>query len=367
MPAPTRNHLIEEAVSAAILAVDSFIAGASLTSLPSPGNRRLCDQQLGHKSASVRVASLFFAWYSVCDRVWDANVLPIGYRGKHGDKRLSAALTSRNLTIHKAITAFGENLGWKGNKGAVRLAEEDGRFADFCSTLAVASPSERKRMAEYLSAKFAETRQLVQPVPPIGADVMTFARAKDLLLRLLSIPSEGHIQQFLVAAVLRTHRNRYGYEIRTHHPHAADKYDETAGDIEELFEGELVRAYEVTVRPDWKNRLPDFKSKMDTYGLRKYIIIAAGVNQDEELAEPAQLIAFLEPCGRDIAVVDIEDLLSVMAAELTAEELRQSINSTYELLCQPRLSGRPDFQQLLREEVGEWLDSANSGAIEGDG
>lgn len=367
MASPLRNRIVEQAVSEAIQSIDNFISGAALVSLPSPTNRRLCDEQLTHKSASVRVASLFFAWYSVHDPGWDANVLPVGYRGKHGDKRLSAALTFRSLAIHKAITAFGENLGWKGNKSAVRLAKDDGRFAAFCSALGLASVTERKRIAEYMSAKFAETRQLVQPVPPIGADVMTFARAKDLLLRLLSIPSEGHVQQFLVAAILRTHRHRYGYEIRTHHPHAADTYDQTAGDIEEFFDGELVRAYEVTVRPDWKNRLSDFRSKMDAHGLRKYVVIAAGVNQDEELAEPARLIAFLEPCGRDIAVVDIEDLLSVMAAELSADELRQSVNCTYGLLCEPLLSGRQDFQQLFRQEVGHWLDSTSSGPDEEPG
>jgi len=361
MPSSARNQIVEEAVAAAIQALDASISGAALESLPSPENRRLCDRQLAHKSASVRVASLFFAWYSVCDPNWDADLLPIGYRGKYGDKRLSAALTSRNLTIHKAITAFGENLGWKGNKGAARLADGDDRFSAFCSSLGSAPLSERRRIAEYLSAKFAETRQLVRPVPPIGADVMTFARAKDLLLRLLSVPSEGHIQQLLVAALLSTHRNRYGLEIRTHHPHAADKYDAAAGDIEEYFEGELTRAYEVTVRPDWKNRLADFRAKMDAFGLRKYLIIASGVNKDDDLAEPAQMIAFLEPSGRDIAVVDICDLVTVMAAELTADELRESINSTYDFLCQPALSGRADFQQLLREEVGGWLDSIDSG------
>ena len=63
-----------------------------------------------------------------------------------------------------------------------------------------------------------------------------------------------------------------------------------------------MRAYEVTVRPDWKNRVGDFRKKMDTANLRKYTIIASGVNCDHDLAEPADMIRFLAPYGRDIVM-----------------------------------------------------------------
>ena len=145
-------------------------------------------------------------------------------------------------------------------------------------------------------------------------------------------------------------------EVRTHHPHAADKYDETAGDIEEFHEGRLIRAYEVTVRPDWKNRLSAFRAKMDKYGLAKYIILAGGVNSDDELAEPARLITFLKPMGRDIAVVDIHDLAMVMAAELTSWELREVVNLAFDYLCQRELCGRAEFQEAYRAVVDKWLD-----------
>ena len=145
-------------------------------------------------------------------------------------------------------------------------------------------------------------------------------------------------------------------EIRTHHPHASDKFDETAGDIEEFHEGRLVRAYEVTVRADWKNRLSAFRGKMDRYSLTKYVIIAGGVNTDEELAEPARLITFLKPTGRDIAVVDIHDVSMVMAAELTAVELREVVNLSFDFLCQKSLCGRADFQDAYRDVVDRWLD-----------
>jgi len=351
-----RNAFVEEAVKNALDCIDRCIAGACISELPSAENRAVCDGQLEHNSASVRVASLFLAWYSTADARWNCNRLPIGYRGTFGDKLLSTSLTLRKLTLHNAITAFGENLGWKGNKTAVRLSS-DNRFAAFSATLSRASHNERLRMATYMAAKFAESRQELRPIPPIAPTVLTFARAKKLLFDLLSLQSEGHVQQFLVAALLKVHRRRYGYEIRTHHPHAADTYDHTAGDIEEFHNDELVRAYEVTVRPDWKNRVTGFRNKMDSFGLTKYIIIASDVNSDDELAEPARLIAFLQPFERDLAVVDIRDVLTVMAAELSANELRDAVNFAYDFLCQPSMCGRPDFQSAYREVVGQWLDS----------
>ncbi len=218
------------------------------------------------------------------------------------------------------------------------------------------SAKERVLAAEYMAARFAESRQVIAPLPPVGNDVLTYARARLLFYSLIAIPSEGNIQQFLVAALLQVHRARYGYEIRTHHVHASDKFDTTAGDIEELHDGNLLRAYEVTVRPDWKNRVGDFRAKMDQAGLKKYTIIASNVGTDEDLAEPASLIRFLHPYGRDIAVVDIYDFVNVFAMELSAEELRRAVNQTYSYLTTPSLCGRADIVGRFAKAVAGWLD-----------
>ena len=289
------------------------------------------------------------------DSEWDCNRVPIGIRGPFGDKFLSEQLTQRSVTLHDAITAFGENLGWKGNVANVRLSA-DPRFADFCGAIAKAGARQRSLILDYLAAKFAESRRETKPLPPVQDVILTFSRAKQLFAALLSLSSEGHVQQFVVAALLTVHRKRFATEVRTHHPHAADKYDETAGDIEEFHEGKLVRAYEVTVRPDWKSRLSVFRLKMDRHGLVKYVIFAGGVNADEQLAEPARLLTFLEPTGRDIAVVDIHDMVMVMAAELTALELREAVNLAFDFLCRQQLCGRAEFQDAYRAVVDKWLD-----------
>lgn len=349
-----RNEKVETAAQLALKRVDAFIAGATLSALPSTNARKACDAQIG-KRASVRLGSLFLACYAVVDPDWDCEGVPTGIRGQFGDKLLSEQLTQRSVTLHDAITAFGENLGWKGNVANVRLSN-DPRFADFCAMLAKSDAKERALILDYLAAKFAESRREVKPLPPVADNVLTFARAKQLFTALLSLSSEGHVQQFVIAAMLTIHRKRYAMEVHTHHPHAADKYDETAGDIEEFHEGRLIRAYEVTVRPDWKNRLSAFRAKMDHHGLAKYVIIAGGVNADEELAEPARLLTFLKPTGRDIAVVDIHDVSMVMAAELTASELREVVNLAFDFLCQRELCGRAEFQEAYRAVVDKWLD-----------
>ncbi|MFN3523137.1 MAG: hypothetical protein ACK4YQ_12890 [Phenylobacterium sp.] len=353
-----RNTLVEITVDQILTWIDKFIEGEKLSALPSAGARAAVDAQLTHSSNSVRLASLFLMFYSTVDENWDCNSIPTGIRGQYGDKRLATELGLRNITLHNAITAFGENLGWKGNVTAARL-KGDSRFGAFATALSTMPKQDRQRAAEYMAARFAESRKIVAPLPPVGDDVLTYARARALFYSLVAIPSEGNIQQFLVAALLSEHRARHGLEIRTHHVHASDKFDTTAGDIEEFRDGELVRAYEVTVRPDWKNRVGDFKKKMDGVGLSKYTIIASNVRDDDDLAAPAEMIKFLLPYERDIAVVDIHEFLDVFAMELTASELRQAVNQTYSYLTTPSLCGRADIIERFSSSVSGWLDDVS--------
>lgn len=352
-----RNVLVERAVDATLERLDAFIEGEKLMGLPDAATRAVMDGQLSHGSNSVRLASLFFVFYASVDLAWDCNSIPTGIRGTYGDKRLATQLGLRSITLHNAITAFGENLGWKGNVTNSRL-QNDVRFDDFARTLTDLNTEQRTLCADYMAARFAESRKVIAPLPPVADDVLTYARARKLFYSLIAIPSEGNVQQFLIAALLFVHRQRYGYDIRTHHVHASDRFDTTAGDIEELLNGDLVRAYEVTVRPDWKNRVGDFRKKMDGASLRKYTIIASNVNSDDDLAEPADMIRFLAPYGRDIAVVDIHDFVNVFAMELNADELRRTITQTYSYLTTPSLCGRADVIDKFNAAVEGWLDEA---------
>lgn len=334
--------------------VDDIISG-EISELPIPEHRRAIDELVRTQRGSAKLATLFLLFYWLEDPEWNRKDIPVGTRGKHGDKRIAEELTKRSITLHDNVTAFGENLGWKGNVREFDLSK-DKRFKVF-SDLGPLSPEEVKRVSYYYAGLFSASQSIIAPLPSISGNILTFARAKQLLLDLAAIQSEGHIQQFLVAALLFCHRQKHGYDIRTHHPHASDKFDSSAGDIEEYYSGQLTRAYEVTVRDDWRNRISNFKSKMDKFNLQKYVIIASNISNTPEWNEPAQLLIKLEPYGRDIAVIDIIEFLNVFAAELSATELRAAINKTYEYLSNIKLCGKNNVIESYREVVDKWLDN----------
>lgn len=353
----TRNADVGASVQLILDQVDLIASGSGPGVFASGLAREWCDKQITHSSGSVRLASVFFVAYSVIDRQWNTRRVPTGIRGAHGDKLLAEQLTRRHVTLHKCITAFGENLGWKGNVTNVDLTR-DPRFAEFLAFLRGQAMETRRLMLSYIASRIVASIHSPTALPPVGPNVLTYAEAKKLFLGLIDTPSEGHIPQFLICALLFIHRSRFGTGIETHHPHASDKFDETAGDIDEYLDDRLIAAYEVTARPDWKNRLSDFRAKMDRHGLSKYVIIATHVNQDTELSSPDSLIDFLQPVGRDIAVVDIADVICVSAAELRADELRAAVNKAYEYLSSDKLCGRPDIQAAYNARVQEWLDDA---------
>lgn len=353
----SRNLAVEVAVNRIIETIDSVLAG-SVGNLPVPRLRAAIDAQL-QRRASIRVASIFLLSYSICEPEWDCEHIPIGARGTYGDKRLSSELTSRNLSLNDNITAFGENLGWKGNVLQARLSTDD-RFTNFTQVVGSCSIVEREAGLVYFANKFAESRRILQPLPPLPQDLLTFARARVLFWDLLAIPSEGHIQQFVVAGLLRVHRRRFGHTVKTHHPHASDTFDGTAGDIEEFRNTELVAAYEVTVRSDWKNRLHDFRLKMSSYGLSKYWIVASNVYGDVTLADPRCMLEFLGSAEADLSVVDIKAFVDVFLAELNNTEVRTVVNEVFADLTNPALSNRHAFIDAYTAVIGGWLDTVSS-------
>jgi len=136
-----RNTNVEQAVAAALERIDEFVAGDELSPLPAP-LREACDRLLDKQRASARTAGLFFSFYWLLEPKWDGDSVPVGIRGKYGDKLLSEQLTQRSITRHDAITAFAENLGWKGNVRQFRLSRDE-RLKDFIAALKKAGPSGR--------------------------------------------------------------------------------------------------------------------------------------------------------------------------------------------------------------------------------
>lgn len=354
----TRNVSVEKAVQIILERLDTITSGGALGA-PAPSNiQGILSTQLDNSGGSVRLASIFLTAYSLVEPGWDYRSVPIGIRGQHGDKRLAGALTERHVTLHKNITAFGENLGWKGNVRSFDLSN-DPRFSSYLKEISKFSTPQREALLNHAVWKLSESRIVPKALPPLPSSYLSYVRCLDLCERILDIPSEGHIQQFLVAAFLEVHRKRYGHTIATHHPHASDTFDGTSGDIEEFRDGTLVAAYEVTVRNDWKNRLSDFGKKSRKGNLSKYIIIASNVRSDAHLYPAASLMNFLSNLDYDLAVIDIEDFFSVFCAELRREELAAAFNLAYEHLVDNKLCGRQDFQEAYKAITDAWLESTS--------
>lgn len=350
-----RNVSVESAVDTILDRLDKLISGNTLGA-PAPSQiQGIYSSQIDGSGGSVRLASIFLASYSLAEPNWDYRSIPVGIRGKHGDKRLAGALTERYVSLHKNITAFGENLGWKGNVRSFDLST-DPRFSSYLAQLAKLTTAQREILLNHAIWQMAESRVIPKALPPLPSSYLSYARCLDLCEKILEVPSEGHIQQFLVAAFLEVHRKRYGHTVATHHPHASDTFDGTVGDIEEFREGNLVAAYEVTVRNDWKNRLTDFGKKARKGGLSKYIIIASNVRNDAHLYPAASLMNFIGKLEFDLAVIDIQDFFCVFCAELRRDELAEAFNRTYEHLVDNKLCGRHDFQDAYKNITDNWLE-----------
>ncbi len=347
---------VEKAVGLLIDLVDSLDQGVALGKPTPRALKDIFDGHIENQGGSVRLACAFLVAYSLTDETWDFESVPTGVRGKYGDKKLANELTFRHVTLHNNITAFGENLGWKGNVREFNLFS-DPRFSEFLRNVKALDKSQRQSLVHHIACRLYESRIVPKALPKLPSSYLTYARSLALCETLLAIRSEGHIQQFLVAAFLEVHRRRIGNRVVTHHPHASDKFDGTSGDIEEFRDYDLVASYEVTVRSDWKNRLSDFASKVSDAKLQKYIIFASNVRNDPELCPAANLVQFVERLHFDLAVVDLNDFFSVFCAELQREEIEQVINRAYELLLEPRLSGRADFVSKYRDATDQWLES----------
>ena len=87
----------------------------------------------------------------------------MGWRGTYGDKLLCEELTNRGITLHGAITAFGENLGSKGNVRNFDLST-DSRFV-LLQKVKGASPEEMRALADYLASRFAQSQVIAKPLP----------------------------------------------------------------------------------------------------------------------------------------------------------------------------------------------------------
>ena len=185
----SRNVGVEKAVGLIFEKLEQLIAGGALGAPASPAIQRIMSTHVDPKGNSVKLACIFFAAYCLIDKKWDFNSIPVGIRGKYGDKKLAGGLTDLFVTYHNNITAFGENLGWKGNVRLFNLST-DPRFSGYITALKGLSAVDREIFLNHCIWIIFASRVVPQALPPLPAEYLSYARCLDLCEKILKIPSE---------------------------------------------------------------------------------------------------------------------------------------------------------------------------------
>jgi hypothetical protein len=322
---------------------------------PSIGSevKRLLDAVLDRTiPASDKPALLFLLAYKAENPNWILSKVPTGWRP--ADKVLCTALTEMNLTLHGNITAYGENMGIKGDAAGYNLFGRK-RLGDALKYLE-AHPPDVLPALRYVAWRFRRSYRAPVKIAALSPKDLTYTRALAKAAKLVVEESGGHFPQFLVAGLLRAFHLQWGTgrDVATHHPHAADTSDRFAGDIEEVDEdGQVLDAYEVTVRPDWKNRRPDLLKKMRKFSLSRYTVVCLIQPQDPDLSSPAARHRYMAPLGQDIAVVDIRAFVESLLTTLTRENRAAAFRYLEEYIQDRDLCGIPDLVDKLKRILEE--------------
>lgn len=127
---------------------------------------------------------------------------------------------------------------WPGNN--VRGGWQSTGLADFARALSALSPSERQWLAD------AARRFVLFSEPPLWTEVRTPERPRDFLLSLLSVPSQGSLQQGVVFAVAKRFYRLAGAKVSSRHPFCPDRNAHRCGDLHVERAGRLWLCLEVS-------------------------------------------------------------------------------------------------------------------------
>lgn len=303
------------------------------------------------RAASDKVVLLFMLGVKAARPNWHLSRLPQGWRPH--DEVLSAGLSSKHLTLHENVTAPGQNIGAKGQQETFDLFGRP-RLGDALRFLEE-HPEQVAAALDYAVWRFQRSYRAAVAPPSLGDITFSFHRCLEICERLLAEVSGGQFAQLLVTALLRAFHEQHGtgLQVTTHHTYASDFYKGSAGDIDVAdAAGQILDAFEVTGRPDWKNRMPDFPKKMERHNLSKFTILCPK-SDDPDLNTPEALKAYVSPLGYDVAIVDTESFLETMFALLNHESRVKTFTYFLEYISDPYLCGNPS----LIERAGQILTS----------
>jgi hypothetical protein len=269
---------------------------------------------------SYRDAVLVQLAYAICNPGMDTTKRPEGARTVA--KQLGAFF--RNHHMRYVADAY-QNIG-KNTRNLTR-----GNFLEFDSFLqwaASASGDQLEACFQYAAAKVAATARPVAPMPDLITPRLTFAAVMGVLEELLSMPSGGAFEQYIVASLLDAFlaNNTQGYRVQTKGVHASDKSSQAAGDIELCIGNRVVEAIEVTAA-DWHEKLGGVSDKARTHDLARIHIVGPVSNGDYR-AVVQDLLGLQE----DVSVIDLRGAVACALAALTRVGRAHALQRLYEYL-----------------------------------
>jgi hypothetical protein len=177
--------------------------------------------------------------------------------------------------------------------------------------------------------KVASTARPVEERPTLVLGQLTFPKVMAMFEEMLSVPSGGAYEQYVVSALLEAALSQEGSNRRvtTKGLSTSDKSAKSAGDIEILERGRLQEGIEVTAN-QWEEKIEQAKLAISEHGLSRSHIVAA-VEGDEPYEALRELVG-----DSDVSLVDVKAAVGLLTALLVRGGRHFALLRTYELLDQ---------------------------------
>jgi hypothetical protein len=178
-------------------------------------------------------------------------------------------------------------------------------------------------------AKIASTARRVEERPNPLLGQLTFPNLMAMFEEMLSTPSGGAYEQYVVSALLEAALAQEGStrRVETKGLSTSDKSAKSAGDVEIRERGRLQEGIEVTANP-WGEKLEQAKRAISEHGLPRSHIVAA-VKEDKPYEALRELAG-----DSDISLVDVEAMVGLLSALLDRGGRQFALLRVYDLLDQ---------------------------------
>ena len=303
--------------------VDHFIdsaAEAAVVELP-PEVLADLDRVLSDSRISYRDGILIQLAYGLAEPEFDLTKRQAGARSVA--QQLGAFLAQRHI---RSVKDAYQNIA-KNTKVLTR-----GNVAEFDRLLHWANDAnlaQREIALHYACAEVASTARPVKPMPQLNKSALTFSRVVELLYGLLLSPSGGAFEQFAVAALLDTVVMNHGEgrtRVETKNLNASDRSSFAAGDVQLVAGNRVIDAFEVTAN-DWRTKIPAVSKTIRDNDLSRLHIIAARPEGDRTAVGKV-----LKDLTEDVSVLDVRQVVEVLAAVLTRPQRADALYRLYEYL-----------------------------------